>query len=62
MCRGSAANGEEYFPLELFEFASNTTRLLAGIDGGRGAGLAVSADRKTILFSKITAAGSDLRC
>jgi serine/threonine protein kinase/Tol biopolymer transport system component len=42
----------EYYPLEFFQFSSNSSRLLAKIGGYVGEGLSVSPDRKTILFSK----------
>lgn len=51
------ANG---YPLEFFQFAGGTTRLLTNIAGEIDLGLSVSPDRKNILFSKIVGAGADL--
>ena len=48
------------FPLQFFGFASGASRTLAIIDGEVELGLAVSPDRKTILFSKSTISGADL--
>ena len=42
----------EYYPLELFQFSSNSSRQLAKIGGYVGMGLSVSPDQKTILFTK----------
>jgi serine/threonine protein kinase len=42
----------EYYPLEFFQFSSNSSRLLAKIGGYVDEGLSVSPDRKTILFTR----------
>ena len=48
----SALGAVRYYPLELFQFSSNSSRLLAKIGGYVGMGLSVSPDQKTILFTK----------
>lgn len=48
------------FPLQFFPFSNNRPRLLTSIDGQVELGLAVSRDRKTILFSKSSTTGADL--
>jgi Tol biopolymer transport system component len=48
------------FPLEFFQFSNNRGRLLTSIDGQVELGLAVSPDRKTILFSNSSTTGADL--
>jgi Tol biopolymer transport system component len=50
----------EYYPLEFFQFSSNSSRLLAKIGGYVGEGLSVSPDRKTILFSRSVSNGAHL--
>jgi len=50
----------EYYPLELFQFSSNSSRLLAKIGGYVSEGLSVSPDRKTILFSRSVNNGAHL--
>jgi len=56
-----ARRGEDRkFPLQFFQFSSNTSRLLTKIEGVVFHGLSVSPDRKTILFSKSVSAGSNL--
>jgi Tol biopolymer transport system component len=50
----------EYYPLEFFQFSSNSSRLLAKIGGYVGEGLSVSPDRKTILFSRSVNNGAHL--
>jgi Tol biopolymer transport system component len=50
----------EYFPLEFFQFSSNSSRLLAKIGAYLGAGLGVSPDQKTILFTKSVNNGAHL--
>jgi len=48
------------WPLEFFQFSSNTSRLLTRIEGFPDIGLSVSPDRKTILFSKSVSNGANL--
>jgi Tol biopolymer transport system component len=48
------------FPLQFFQFSNNRGRLLTSIDGRVELGLAVSPDRKTVLFSKSSTTGADL--
>jgi eukaryotic-like serine/threonine-protein kinase len=48
------------YPLEFFQFSSNTSSLLTKIDGLVFIGLSVSPDRKTILFSKSEHNGANL--
>jgi Tol biopolymer transport system component len=50
----------EYYPLEFFQFSSNSSRLLAKIGGYVDEGLSVSPDRKTILFTKSVSNGAHL--
>ena len=50
----------EYYPLEFFQFSSQSSRLLAKIGGYVGEGLSVSSDRKTILFSRSVSNGAHL--
>jgi Tol biopolymer transport system component/tRNA A-37 threonylcarbamoyl transferase component Bud32 len=53
-----------WYPLEFFQFSSAASRLLTKIESNAVVdavgGLSVSADRKTILFSKAVSAGADL--
>jgi Tol biopolymer transport system component len=56
---GQRGNDARY-PLQFFQFSSNRSRLLTAIDGQVELGLAVSPDRKTILFSKSSTTGADL--
>ena len=53
-----SANGQ--FPLEFFQFSSQTSRVLMNIDGPIYIGLTVSPDRKDILFTKSVASGANL--
>ena len=48
------------YPLQFFQFSSNTSRLLTKIEGFLDYGLSVSPDRQTILFSKSVSAGANL--
>jgi eukaryotic-like serine/threonine-protein kinase len=48
------------FPLQFFQFSTNTSRLLTNIDGGVFNGLSVSPDRKTILFTKTVSVGANV--
>jgi hypothetical protein len=48
------------YPLEFFQFSSNSSRLLAKIDGFLTNGLSVSPDRQTVLFSKSVSDGANL--
>jgi hypothetical protein len=50
----------EYYPLQFFQFSSNSSRLLAKIGRWVGEGLSVSPDRKTILFSRSVTNGAHL--
>jgi Tol biopolymer transport system component len=50
----------EYYPLEFFQFSSNSSRLLAKIGSHVFEGLSVSPDRKTILFSSSASLGAHL--
>jgi Tol biopolymer transport system component len=50
----------EYYPLEFFQFSSNSSRLLAKIGGYVSEGLSESPDRKTILFSRSVNNGAHL--
>jgi Tol biopolymer transport system component len=52
--------GGEYYPLEFFQFSSNSSRLLAKIGRYVSLGLSVSPDRKTILFTKSVSNGAHL--
>jgi len=45
---------EKFYPLEFFQFSTNSSRLLAKISGYVGSGLSVSPDQKIILFTKST--------
>lgn len=47
-------------PLQFFQFATNSSRVLTNIDGAVNLGLSVSPDRQTILFSKIVNVGANL--
>lgn len=47
-------------PLQFYQFSTGTSRLLTRIEGTLRAGLTVSPDRKTFLFTKQVASGSDL--
>ena len=51
---------EGYYPLSFYRFATEKSELLLKIQGRAYQGLAVSPDRKTILFSKVGGLGSDL--
>jgi Tol biopolymer transport system component len=55
-----ARGDDRKYPLEFFEFSSNTSRLLTRINDFVVQGLSVSPDRKTILFSKSVSNGSNL--
>ena len=48
------------YPLEFFQFSSNTSRLLAKIEGALDTGFSVSPDRRSILFSKRASNGENL--
>jgi Tol biopolymer transport system component/tRNA A-37 threonylcarbamoyl transferase component Bud32 len=48
------------YPLQFFQFSNNRSRLLTAIEGQVELGLALSPDRKTILFSKSSTTGADL--
>ena len=48
------------YPLQFLQFSSNTSRLLAQIEGFVFLGLSVSPDRQTILFSKSVSSGANL--
>ena len=50
----------EYFPLEFFQFSSNSSQSLAKIGRWVGEGLSVSPDRKTILFARSVNNGAHL--
>jgi Tol biopolymer transport system component len=43
---------EKYYPLEFFQFSSNSSRLLAKLGSYVYSGLSVSPDQKAILFTK----------
>ena len=48
------------YPLQFFQFSSNTSRLLTKIEGFLDFGLSLSPDRQTILFSKSATDGANL--
>jgi Tol biopolymer transport system component len=48
------------YPLQFFQFSSQTSRVLTNIDGVIYTGLSVSPDRTTILFTKTPKFGADL--
>jgi Tol biopolymer transport system component len=56
--RRSGNNGQ--YPLEFFQFSSQTSRVLTNIDGAISYGLSVSPDRTAILFSQTEKLGADL--
>ncbi len=57
----SEADGKGQSDLSVYEFATGRARKILTIERpGRRGGIAVSPDRRTILFSKADAAGSDL--
>jgi Tol biopolymer transport system component len=43
---------EKYYPLEFFQFSRNRSRLLTKLGSHVSAGLSVSPDQKTILFTR----------
>ncbi len=51
-------NGQ--YPLEFFQFSSQTSQVLTNIDGVISIGLSVSPDRKDILFTKTVKSGANL--
>jgi len=51
-------NGQ--YPLQFFQFSSQTSRVLTNINGEISAGLSVSPDRTAILFTKTVKAGANL--
>ena len=51
---------DRQYPIHFFEFAPGASRLLAKVEGPILAGLGVSPDRKTILFTKSATTGADL--
>jgi hypothetical protein len=51
-------NGQ--YPLQFFQFSSQTSRLLTNIDGVIYIGLSVSPDRTAILFTKTAKSGANL--
>jgi eukaryotic-like serine/threonine-protein kinase len=56
--RRTGNNGQ--YPLEFFQFSSQTSRSLTNIDGAIGLGLSVSPDRTAILFSQTVKLGANL--
>jgi hypothetical protein len=48
------------FPIEFYQFSTNTSSLVTKAKGPLEQGLSVSPDRKTILFSKSASTGADL--
>jgi len=56
--RRTGNNGQ--YPLEFFQFSSQTSRVLTNIDGAISYGLSVSPDRTAILFSQTVTLGADL--
>ncbi len=55
---GGRSNGQ--YPLEFFRFSSQSSQVLANLNGMINQGLSVSPDRRTILFTKTVAFGADL--
>ena len=55
-----ACGGSRAVPLRLLDLATGQDRLLGTLEGPLGAGLTVSADGKTILFTKVVGEGRDL--
>ena len=51
-------NGQ--YPLQFFQFSSQTSRVLTNINGEISAGLSISPDRTAILFTKTVKAGANL--
>ena len=51
---------DKKFPLQFYQFSSNTTRLLTKLEGYLWIGLSVSPDRRTILFAKSLTKGQSL--
>jgi Tol biopolymer transport system component len=55
---GRNDNGQ--YPLQFFQFSSQTSRVLTNIDGELNLGLSVSPDRTAILFTKAVRSGANL--
>jgi len=55
-----ACGGSGAVPLRLLDLATGQDRLLGTLEGPLGAGLTVSDDGKTILFTKLVGEGRDL--
>ncbi len=51
---------DQKWPLQFFQFSSNTSRSLTRLEGSPFLGLGVSPDGKTILFSQSRTAGANL--
>jgi serine/threonine protein kinase len=51
---------DRQYPIQFYEFSTGVSRLLTKIEGPLEAGLSVSPDRRTFLFSKSAASGADL--
>jgi Tol biopolymer transport system component len=51
-------NGQ--YPLQFFQFSSQTSRVITNIDGPVYLGLSVSPDRTAILFTKSVRSGANL--
>jgi eukaryotic-like serine/threonine-protein kinase len=53
-------NDNGQYPLQFFQFSSQTSRVLTNIDGSLILGLSVSPDRRDILFTKTVKSGANL--
>lgn len=51
---------EKQFSLKFYDFSTGASRLLTQFEGPRQAGLSLSPDRKTALFTKSATSGTDL--